>query len=55
MCWDLICFNGLMGLTGGYFYEDLLDFLSTAESMPEASDEAGDDASLQRGSSAGSL
>lgn len=45
----------LVSMIGGYFCESLFDFLSTAESLPEASDEAGDDATLKRGPTAGSV
>lgn len=39
----------------GYICEILLEFLSTADSLPEESDEEGNDAALQHGSSTGSM
>lgn len=44
-------FNGL----NAFFKKKLLNCLSTAESLPEESDEAGDDASVQLGAAAGSV
>lgn len=40
---------------GRFFCEGLLNFFFTADSLPEASDEAGDDAALQCSSTAGSV